>query len=73
MNSIVKTLGFGSLTLKKLQIIQKYPERCPKRKGNFRETPVKVFPYFIVYTFYKTEGDNCKFYISQQQKSTKEE
>lgn len=69
-----KDLGFRFIDIieKKLQIIQEYPERFPKRKGNFRETPVKIFPYIIVYTFYKTEGIiTFKFCISQQQKSPK--
>ena len=53
-----KDLGFRFIDIieKKLQIIQEYPERFPKRNGNFRETPVKIFPYIIVYTCYKTEG-----------------
>ncbi len=37
----------------KLNLIARYPERYPKRKGNFRETPVKTFPYIVVYTVYK--------------------
>ena len=40
---------------RKLQLIQEFPDRYPKRKGNFRETPVKIFPYLIVYTFYEKE------------------
>lgn len=53
-----KGLGsrFIDIIEKKLQLIQQYPERYPKRKGNFRGTPVKVFPYLIIYTFYKAEG-----------------
>jgi len=39
----------------KLNLIARYPERYPKRKGNFRETPVKTFPYIVVYTVYKKE------------------
>lgn len=40
----------------KLRLISRYPERYPKRKGNFRETSVDLFPYNIVYSFYKKEG-----------------
>lgn len=39
----------------KLELISRYPERYPKRKKNFRETPVGLFPYNIVYAFYKKE------------------
>ena len=39
----------------KLETIQKYPERNPKRKGNFREAIVRTFPYIIIYTLYKRE------------------
>ncbi len=48
---------YVSLTLlkKKLKIIQQFSERYAKTKANFREAPVKVFPYIIVYTFYKTK------------------
>ena len=31
-------------------------ERNNRRKGNFREAVVKIFPYVIVYTHYKKEG-----------------
>lgn len=40
---------------KKLELIAKYPERYPKRKGNFREALVNIFPYIIVYSFYETK------------------
>lgn len=41
---------------RKLQLIQQFPERYPKRKNNFREAIVKTFPYIIIYIFYKNEG-----------------
>lgn len=40
----------------KLEVIQRNPERNPKRKGNFRESVVRTFPYVIIYTFYKKEN-----------------
>jgi len=46
---------FINVIQNKLNLIAQYPERYPKRKGNFRETPVKTFPYTIVYTIYKKE------------------
>jgi hypothetical protein len=41
---------FIEMVEKKLELIASYPQRYPKRKGNFRETLVNVFPYIIVYT-----------------------
>ena len=46
---------FSDIIQRKLQLIQQFPERYPKRKKNFREAIVKTFPYIIVYSFYKTE------------------
>jgi plasmid stabilization system protein ParE len=37
----------------KFDLIEQYPERYPKRRGNFRETPLKKFPYTIVYRYNK--------------------
>lgn len=55
-----KQTGLGERFIKsvkiKLELISRYPERYPKRKGNFRETPVGLFPYNVVYTFYKKES-----------------
>ncbi len=52
--------GLGERFIKsveiKLELISRYPERYPKRKWNFRETPVGIFPFNIVYSFYKKEG-----------------
>ena len=39
----------------KLELIAKYPQRYPKRKGNFREALVNIFPYIIIYSFSETE------------------
>jgi len=46
---------FIEMVESKLELISKYPERYPKRKGNFREALVNIFPYIIVYSFYETE------------------
>lgn len=50
-----KGLGnrFINIIQAKLELIAEFPERYPKRKRNFREAPVKIFPFIIVYTFYK--------------------
>ena len=42
---------------KKLQLIQQFPERYPKRRKIFRETVVKTFPFIIIYFFDKKEGE----------------
>ncbi len=47
---------FVNVIRTKLELIAEYPERYPKRKRNFREAPVTIFPYNIVYTFYKMDG-----------------
>ncbi len=39
----------------KLALIAQFPDRYPKRKGNFREAVVKTFPYLIIYTVYKKD------------------
>ena len=48
-------LRFIEVIKNKLNLIAQYPERYPKRRGNFRETHVKTFAYIIVYTVYKKE------------------
>ena len=50
-------LGFRFIEVieRKLEIIQEHPERNSRRKGNFREAVIKIFPYVIVYTFYKED------------------
>ena len=55
-----KGIGLGDRFIdtiqRKIQLIQQFPERYPKRRRNFREAVVKTFPYIIIYTFHKTEG-----------------
>jgi plasmid stabilization system protein ParE len=46
---------FIEMVEKKLDLISKYPDRYPKRKGNFREALVNIFPYIIVYSFHDRE------------------
>lgn len=41
---------------KKVHQIAKTPERYPERTKGFRETPVKVFPYLIIYRVQKHKG-----------------
>lgn len=66
-------LGFRFIEVikRKFEIIQEHPERNSRRKGNFREAVVKIFPYVIVYTFYKENGVitvNSIFHTSQSPK-----
>ncbi len=49
-------LRFGNQVKEKLKIISKHPERYSKRKGSFRETMVKEFPFTIIYKYYKTKN-----------------
>lgn len=46
-------IRFIEIIQKKLQTINEHPERYPVRKGNFREAIVLIFPFIIIYTFYK--------------------
>jgi plasmid stabilization system protein ParE len=38
---------------KRLEQIEKTPDRYAERKKGFRETKVKVFPYLIIYRIHK--------------------
>ena len=48
-------IRFIEVIKNKLNLIAQNPERYPKRKGNFRETPVRTFPHIIIYSAYKKE------------------
>ncbi len=48
-------LRFIDTIRKRLKIIEAHPERYPKRKNNFRESVIGIFPYVIVYKFLKKE------------------
>lgn len=38
---------------RKVQQIERTPERYPERKKGFRETPIKIFPFIIIYRIQK--------------------
>ena len=38
---------------KRLNEIANHPERYAKKKGNYRETIVEIFPYIIIYEVFK--------------------
>lgn len=40
---------------KRLQDIVAHPEKYAKKKGNYRETGIDVFPYIIIYEIFKKE------------------
>ena len=61
-------LRFIDVVKHKLELIRDDPERSPKRKGNFREAVVKIFPFVIIYVYYKKEKMitvNSIFHTSQ--------
>ena len=49
-------MRFIEVINQKLGTILEHPERNNRRKSNFRQAVVKIFPYVIVYTYYKKEG-----------------
>lgn len=40
---------------KRFSEISDYPDRYPKRKEGFREIPIRIFPYIIIYEFFSKE------------------
>ena len=48
---------FSEIVLRKFSLIEKYPERYPIRKNSFRETPLKVFPFLIIYKYYNQRNE----------------
>jgi plasmid stabilization system protein ParE len=40
---------FENEIYKRIEQIEKHPERYPERKQFFRETKIKIFPYLIIY------------------------
>lgn len=55
----LKGLGskFKETIGRKLRLIEQFPEHYPKRKANFREAPVRMFPYLIIYKVYKRKRE----------------
>ena len=51
-------LRFIDIVKRKLEIVRQNPEKNARKKGNFRQSVIKTFPYVIVYTFYKKERRN---------------
>ncbi len=54
---------FLQIFQQKLETIQFYPERFSLRKNNFREAPLQIFPYPIVYKFHKRKKEIIVFHI----------
>ena len=48
-------IRFMSFVNKRLKEIAEHPERYAKKKGNYREIKVEVFPYAIIYEVLKKE------------------
>ena len=47
---------FFNAIMHKISLIENNPERYPVRKGHFRETLTRNFPFIIVYRYNKTKG-----------------
>jgi plasmid stabilization system protein ParE len=47
---------FISSLNKRLEELRSTPERYAKKKGNFREVGIEVFPYVIIYEIVKKES-----------------
>lgn len=56
-------LQFLEVIERKLKIIEQFPERYPIRNSNFRETPVRTFPYLIIYKLYKQKKQIVVFRV----------
>lgn len=39
----------------KIEIISNHPERYPARRGYYRETPIKKFPFLVIYRYNKSK------------------
>jgi plasmid stabilization system protein ParE len=48
-------IEFAKAIQKKLNLIEKYPERYSKIKNSFRQVSIEKFPYCIVYFIEKLE------------------
>lgn len=44
---------FVKEVLTKIKLIEQYPERYPTRYKSYRETPIAVFPFLIIYRLNK--------------------
>jgi hypothetical protein len=49
-------LRFMGLINKRINEIANDPEMYAKKKGNYREALIDVFPYMIIYEMFKKEG-----------------
>jgi plasmid stabilization system protein ParE len=41
---------------KKTKIVEQAPERYPIRYKSYREVPISIFPYILIYTFNKRKN-----------------
>lgn len=46
---------FAEEVYKRLELISKFPERYPQRLKGYRESPINIFPYIIIYKFDRTK------------------
>ena len=64
-------IRFINVIKNKLDVIQNSPERYPVRKYNFREAPVKTFPYLIIYKLYKRKREVLVYSIFHSKRNPK--
>jgi mRNA-degrading endonuclease RelE of RelBE toxin-antitoxin system len=56
---------------KQLNVIAAHPERYPKKKGNYRETRIDIFPYIVIYEVLKTKKVIFVSYIFHAKRNPK--
>jgi mRNA-degrading endonuclease RelE of RelBE toxin-antitoxin system len=49
-------IRFQDAVHERIENLKWHPKRYPKRKNNFRVSPLKSFPFVIVYTFYEDKN-----------------
>jgi plasmid stabilization system protein ParE len=62
---------FKEVIGRKLRLIEQYPERYPVRKANFREAPVRIFPYLIIYKLYQRKKEIVVYSIFHSKRNPK--
>ncbi len=64
-------LRFIEIIERKLTIITANPFRYPVRKYNFREAPIRIFPYLIVYKVYIRKKEIAVYAIFHSSRNPK--
>jgi len=64
-------LRFIEIVERKLAIITANPFRYPVRKYNFREAPIRIFPYLIIYKAYTRKKEIAVYAIFHSSRNPK--